>query len=92
MRAPARSPPSISAGISAGASAVLRPGQRRLLHPREQRQYYRDARWADIGDPAANQGRTELMRYDSPTLHGFVLLGVDRRGRRLLGRDAAVRR
>ncbi len=23
--------------------------------------------------PAANQGRTELLRYDSPTLAGFVL-------------------
>jgi hypothetical protein len=28
--------------------------------------------WANIGDPAANQGRTELIRYDSPTIAGFV--------------------
>ena len=28
--------------------------------------------WADLGDPAANQGRTELLRYDSPTIGGFV--------------------
>ena len=25
-----------------------------------------------LGDPAANQGRTELLRYDSPTIGGFV--------------------
>jgi hypothetical protein len=28
--------------------------------------------WANIGDPAAAQGRTELARYDSPTWHGFI--------------------
>ncbi len=28
--------------------------------------------WNTIGDPAANQGRTELVRYDSPTWHGFI--------------------
>ena len=28
--------------------------------------------WANIGDPAANQGRTELVRYTSPTWQGFV--------------------
>jgi hypothetical protein len=34
-------------------------------------QYYA-TNWANIGDPAANQGRTELVRYTSPTWQGFV--------------------
>src|SRR5262244_1776695 len=30
-------------------------------------------RWADIADPAANNpGRTELVRYDSPSWNGFI--------------------
>ena len=29
-------------------------------------------RVGDLGDPAAAQGRTELLRWDSPTLHGFI--------------------
>jgi hypothetical protein len=30
-------------------------------------------RWADIADPADNNpGRTELVRYDSPSWHGFI--------------------
>jgi hypothetical protein len=28
--------------------------------------------WANLGDPAASQGRTELIRYDSPTIAGFI--------------------
>ena len=28
--------------------------------------------WANIGDPAASQGRTELVRYDSPSWNGFI--------------------
>jgi hypothetical protein len=28
--------------------------------------------WGRLGDPAANQGRTELLRYDSPSLMGFI--------------------
>jgi hypothetical protein len=28
--------------------------------------------WAALGDPSANQGRAELIRYDSPSLHGFI--------------------
>jgi hypothetical protein len=28
--------------------------------------------WANIGDPASSQGRTELVRYDSPNYHGFI--------------------
>ena len=53
-------------------------------------QYYAMS-WANIGDPAANQGRTELVRYDSPTWHGFIFYRVDRRSRRLLGHHAALR-
>ena len=34
-------------------------------------QYYAMT-WANIGDPAANPGRTELVRYDSPSWHGFI--------------------
>jgi hypothetical protein len=28
--------------------------------------------WGALGDPASNQGRTELIRYDSPTIAGFI--------------------
>jgi hypothetical protein len=28
--------------------------------------------WGSLGDPASNQGRTELIRYDSPSLRGFI--------------------
>ena len=28
--------------------------------------------WSNMVDPAANQGRTELVRYDSPSWHGFI--------------------
>jgi hypothetical protein len=28
--------------------------------------------WGNLGDPSSNQGRTELVRYDSPTLAGFI--------------------
>jgi hypothetical protein len=28
--------------------------------------------WGAMGDPAANQGRTELIRYTSPTVAGFI--------------------
>ena len=45
-----------------------------------------------LGDPAANQGRSELVRYTSPTWHGLHLRLLDRRARRLLGLDAALRR
>jgi hypothetical protein len=29
--------------------------------------------WTNLGDPAATQGRTELVRWDSPTWQGFTL-------------------
>jgi hypothetical protein len=34
-------------------------------------QYY-TMLWSGIGDPASAQGRTELVRWDSPTWHGFT--------------------
>jgi hypothetical protein len=59
------------AGISAGASAsvVLVNGSFLIRGPTGQ---FYGISWANIGDPAANQGRTELIRYDSPTIAGFV--------------------
>jgi hypothetical protein len=60
------------AGISAGASAsVILVNGSFLL--RDKSGAYTGISWANLGDPAANQGRTELIRYDSPTLAGFVL-------------------
>src|SRR5262245_32036219 len=60
------------AGISAGASAsmILVNGS---FTVRGKGGEFSTIRWADLGDPAANQGRTELIRYDSPTVAGFVL-------------------
>src|SRR5262249_54183491 len=60
------------AGISAGASAsvVLVNGSFLVRGTAGQ---YLGIKWADLGDPSANQGRTELIRYDSPTIAGFVL-------------------
>src|SRR5262245_60718674 len=60
------------AGISAGASAsmVLVNGSFLI---RDKAGNYTGISWANIGDPSSNQGRSELIRYDSPTLAGFVL-------------------
>jgi hypothetical protein len=60
------------AGIGAGASAsvVLVNGSFLLRGP--QGQFFAPL-WSTVGDPAANQGRTELMRWDSPTYQGFIL-------------------
>jgi hypothetical protein len=33
---------------------------------------YSAVTWGALGDPASNQGRTELIRYDSPTIAGFI--------------------
>jgi hypothetical protein len=59
------------AGISAGASAsvVLVNGSFLI---RDNAGNFTGISWGAIGDPAANQGRTELIRYDSPTIAGFV--------------------
>ena len=58
------------AGISAAASAsvVLVNGGFFL----QKDGAYAALNWGALGDPAANQGRTELLRYDSPTIGGFV--------------------
>jgi hypothetical protein len=59
-------------GISAGASpsVVLVNGSFLIRGPAGQ--YYAMS-WSALGDPSANQARTELLRYDSPTLMGFIL-------------------
>jgi len=60
------------AGISAGASpSVILVNGSFLL--RDKSGAYTGIAWANLGDPASAQGRTELIRYDSPTLAGFVL-------------------
>ena len=60
------------AGIGAGASAsvVLVNGAFLIRGPQGQ---YLATTFANLGDPAANQGRTELIRWDSPTWQGFIL-------------------
>jgi hypothetical protein len=60
------------AGISAGASASVILVNGSFL-VRGTNGAYLGVSWANLGDPAANQGRTELIRYDSPTVAGFVL-------------------
>ncbi len=60
------------AGISAGASASMVLVNGGFLI-RDKAGDYTGITWGAIGDPASNQGRTELLRYDSPTLAGFVL-------------------
>ena len=59
------------AGISAGASASMILVNGSFL-VRGNNGAFTGVSWADLGDPAANQGRTELLRYDSPTIGGFV--------------------
>ena len=56
-------------GMVASSSFILVNGSFFIRGPTGQ--YYAMS-WANIGDPAANQGRTELVRYDSPTWHGFI--------------------
>jgi hypothetical protein len=56
-------------GMPASPSFALLNGGFLLRGP--QGQYYRMF-WANIVDPAAAQGRTELVRYDSPTWYGFI--------------------
>src|SRR5262245_46414604 len=56
-------------GMVASSSFVLVNGSFFIRGPFGQ--YYAMS-WANIGDPAANQGRVELVRYDSPTWHGFI--------------------
>src|SRR5262245_61527844 len=60
------------AGIGAGASAsvVLVNGFFNVRGPQGQ---YWATTFGAFGDPAANQGRSELLRWDSPTYQGFIL-------------------
>jgi hypothetical protein len=60
------------AGIGAGASAsvVLVNGGFLLRGPDGQ---FFATSVGTFGDPAANQGRAELLRWDSPTYQGFIL-------------------
>jgi hypothetical protein len=57
-------------GMVASSSFILVNGSFFIRGPSGQ--YYAMS-WANIGDPAAAQGRTELVRYDSPNWHGFIL-------------------
>ena len=56
-------------GVIGGPSFILLNGNFFLRGPTGQ---FYAMTWANIGDPAAAQGRTELVRYDSPTWHGFI--------------------
>jgi hypothetical protein len=60
------------AGIGAGASASVILVNGGFLVRGNQGQYFA-FNWGNLGDPAANQGRTELIRWDSPTYQGFIL-------------------
>jgi hypothetical protein len=56
-------------GQAASASMVLVNGGMLLRGPSGQ---YYAMNLGALTDPAANQGRTELLRYDSPSLMGFI--------------------
>jgi hypothetical protein len=56
-------------GMAASSSFILVNGSFFIRGPTGQ---YYAMTWANIGDPAAAQGRTELVRYDSPNWHGFI--------------------
>src|SRR5262249_35409277 len=52
-----------------GASVVLLQGGFLIRGPAGQ---YYNIPWSTLGDPASNQARTQLVRYDSPTVAGFI--------------------
>ncbi len=56
-------------GHAASSSFILWNGSFFIRGPTGQ---YYAMTWGNIGDPAAAQGRTELVRYDSPNWHGFI--------------------
>ncbi len=56
-------------GIAASSSFILLNGS--FFIRGSSGQYYAMT-WGNIGDPAAAQGRTELVRYTSPTWMGFI--------------------
>jgi hypothetical protein len=57
-------------GLAGGSSFILLNGGFFLRGPTGQ---YFNMTWGNIGDPASAQGRTELVRWDSPSWHGFIL-------------------
>jgi len=56
-------------GFAAGPSFILLNGSFFLRGANGE---FYNMTWANIGDPAAAQGRVELVRYDSPSWHGFI--------------------
>jgi hypothetical protein len=59
-------------GISAGASASMSLVNGSFLIRGPAGQYYTMG-WGNITDPAANQARQNEVRWDSPTMMGFIL-------------------
>jgi hypothetical protein len=59
-------------GISAGASSSVILVNGSFLIRGAQGQYF-GVPWSALGDPAANQARQQLVRWDSPTVAGFIL-------------------
>jgi hypothetical protein len=57
-------------GIAASSSGVLLNGS---FFVRDPAGVLRPITWGALGDPASVQGRVELLRWDSPSLAGFVL-------------------
>jgi hypothetical protein len=58
-------------GAAASASMILVNGGFLVRGPDDR---YFGINWgSNLGDPASNQGRTELIRWDSPTWQGFIL-------------------
>jgi hypothetical protein len=58
-------------GISAGASSSVVLINGSFLIRGTNGEFF-SMPWSRLGDPAASQGRTELVRYDSPTIAGFI--------------------
>jgi hypothetical protein len=56
-------------GLAASGSMILVNGS---FNIRNSDGDYLALTWGALGDPASNQGRTELIRYDSPTIAGFI--------------------
>jgi hypothetical protein len=56
-------------GLAASGSMILVNGSFNLREPDGS---FSAIAWNALGDPASNQGRTELIRYDSPTIAGFI--------------------
>jgi len=57
-------------GLAASSSFILLNGSFLIRGPAGE---FYGISWGAIGDPAAAQGRTELLRYDSPAWAGFIL-------------------